>query len=114
MKYIADQKKKRADFTAGKIRFLCFIGAVILLLSACSLYIHLTPDRTYSSEERRMLGKGPKLTKKNVISGKFQQKYETYLSEQFPGRSHFVTMRTGLSRLLGEKEANGVYFGKDD
>ncbi len=114
MKYFADQKKKRADFTAGKIRFLCFIGAVILLLSACSLYIHLTPDRTYSSEERRMLGKRPKLTKKNVISGKFQQKYETYLSEQFPGRSHFVTMRTGLSRLLGEKEANGVYFGKDD
>ena len=100
--------------TQTRIRFLCFIGAVILLLSGCAVCMRLTPDRTYSAEERRMLSKRPSLTKKSVMSGKFQRKYETYLSEQFPGRTHFVTLRTRLTRLLGEREANGVYFGKDD
>ncbi len=76
--------------------------------------MRLTPDRTFSSQERRLLAKRPKLTKKAVMSGKFQQKYETYLGEQFPGRTHLVTMRTAVMRLLGEREANGVYFGKDD
>ncbi len=96
-----------------KIRFLCFIGAVVLLLAGCGFYMRLTPDKTYSSEERRMLAKRPKLTKNNILNGKFQRKYETYLSEQFPGRTRLVTLRTKLSRLLGEKDANGVYFGKD-
>lgn len=114
MKKYTDQKNKRAEQTAGKIRFLCFIGAVVLLLSGCSLYIRIAPDRTYSSQERRMLTKRPKLSEKNFMSGKFQKKYETYLSEQFPRRTHLVTLRTQLSLLLGERDANGVYFGRDD
>lgn len=98
----------------GRIRFLCFIGAVVLLLSGSSVYMRIAPDRTYSPEERRVLAGRPKLTEKSVLRGKFQQKYETYLSEQFPGRTHLVTLRTKLLRLMGERDANGVYFGKDD
>lgn len=121
MKEFEKQSNNKTDPTgkeikkpADRIRFLCFIGAVILLLSGCAVCICLTPERTYSSEERRMLSKRPELTRKSLMSGKFQTKYETWLSEQFPGRTRLVTLRTRLSRLLGEREANGVYFGKDD
>ena len=61
-----------------------------------------------------MLLERPKLTKKSVLRGRFQMKYETYLGEQFPKRAQLVTLRTKLLRLLGERDANGVYFGKDD
>lgn len=94
-------------------RFVCFTAIVILLLAGCTVYIGVTPDRTYSSQERRMLSSRPKLTKKKVFKGKFQQDYETYLSEQFPGRAHWVTLQTNLARMLGNKDANGVYFGAD-
>ncbi len=109
-----NQKSQKEQVKTSKIRFLCFIGAVILLLSGCSIWIGITPEQTYSAEERRMLAERPKLTKKSVLRGKFQQKYEKYLGEQFPGRTKLVTLRTKLSRLLGERDANGVYFGKDD
>lgn len=99
---------------AGSVRFLCFLAAVLLLLSGCSLWIYLTPEKTYSSEERRMLEKRPAFTKKSVLRGKFQRNYETYLCEQFPGRTRLVELQTNLQRLLGERDANGVYFGKDD
>ncbi|MDE7312535.1 MAG: hypothetical protein K2N87_13090 [Eubacterium sp.] len=104
-----DNKKK-----TDSIRFLCFLAAVLLLLSGCSLWIHLTPAQTYSAVERRMLEKRPALAKKSVQSGKFQRKYESFLSEQFPGRTQLVALQTKLRRLLGERDANGVYFGKDD
>jgi len=60
-----------------------------------------------------MLAECPKLTKKNLISGSFQRDFEKYLSEQFPGRMKMVSLQTKLSRLLGIKDANGVYFGSD-
>lgn len=113
MKGCKDQIQGKVNSTS-KIRFLCFMGAVILLLSGCSVYMRLMPDRTYSPEERRMLAERPKLTKENVMRGKYQQKYEAYLSEQFPGRIYLAGLRTRLTRLLGERDANGVYFGKDD
>ena len=106
-----DHNKNRK---AGWLRYLCLLGIITVLLAGPGLWIHLTPDQMYSGEERRMLAERPKVTVKSVMRGKFQKKYETYLSEQFPGRAQMVTLRTKLLRLLGERDANGVYFGKDD
>ncbi len=104
-------KKQKQEFM--KVRFLCLTGAVILLLTGCSIYILLTPDRTYSSQERRMLAERPDFIMEHVLNGSFQKNYETYLCEQFPGRTGWVSLQSALNRLLGNKDANGVYFGKD-
>lgn len=96
------------------IRFVLFVVFIMTVLLGSSIYMKVTPDRMYSASERRMLKKRPKLSKKTVMRGKFQRKYEVYLSEQFPGREHLVTLQTKLSRMLGYKDANGVYFGADD
>lgn len=60
-----------------------------------------------------MLSKRPKLNKKAFLKGKFQRKYEIYLSEQFPARAQCRRLKTNLERLLGSRDAEGVYFGKD-
>ena len=73
----------------------------------------LQKDKTYSSAENRMLQTFPKLSAKRVLNGKFQKKYETYLSDQFPQRDLWVKFQTKTERTLGKKESNGVYFGKD-
>lgn len=104
------QKKKKQS----GVRHVLFVGMTMALLLGSSVYMKLTPDHTYSSAERRLLQKRPKFTKKTVLRGKFQSKYEVYLSEQFPGREQLVTLQTKVSRMLGNKDANGVYFGADD
>lgn len=71
-------------------------------------------DKSYSTIEKRELQTMPKLTAKAVKKGTFQKKYETYLSDQFPGRDRWVQVQTDASRLMGKTISNGVYFGKDD
>lgn len=71
-------------------------------------------EKTYSAAEKRELQTLPKATKKTIKNGKFQKKYENYLSDQFPGRDDWVRVQTDLSKLFGKKESNGVYFGRDD
>ena len=71
-------------------------------------------DKSYSTIEKRELQTMPKLTVKAVKKGTFQKKYETYLSDQFPGRDRWVQVQTDASRLMGKTISNGVYFGKDD
>lgn len=70
-------------------------------------------EKTYSAVEKRELQTRPRAKIKTIKNGKFQKKYETYLSDQFPGRDSWVQLQTSVLRLLGKKESNGVYFGKD-
>ncbi len=105
-----DQKKQKKT---SALHSILFVAMIMIILGGTSVYMRLTPDETYSSQERRMLSKRPKLKKRRIYNGKFQRDYEIYLSEQFPGRSKWVTLQTQLNRLLGRKDANGVYFGKD-
>ena len=72
-----------------------------------------TEQKTYSAAEKRELQTLPKATRKTIKNGKFQKKYENYLSDQFPGRDDWVRVQTDLSKLFGKKESNGVYFGRD-
>lgn len=71
-------------------------------------------DKSYSSAENRMLQKFPAFSVKKVRNGKFQKKYEAYLSDQFPKRDSWVKFQTAVERAFGKKESNGVYFGKND
>ena len=73
----------------------------------------VSEEKTYSSTEKRELQTRPEVKIKTIKNGKFQKKYESYLSDQFPGRDAWVQLQTDVSRLFGKKESNGIYFGKD-
>lgn len=86
----------------------------VLIIFGLTGYGLVTEKKTYSATEKRELQTRPKAKIKTIKNGKFQKKYETYLSDQFPGRDEWVALQTNMSRLFGKKESNGVYFGKDD
>lgn len=73
----------------------------------------LQEDKTYSAMENKMLKQFPKFSVKRLINGKFQKKYETYISHQFPVRDSWIKLQTASERAFGKTESNGVYFGKD-
>ncbi len=83
-----------------------------LLLSG-SLLSFITPDKSYSSSEKRKLAQKPTLSVSTLISGKFGSDFENYLTDQFPARDGWVTAKTFAELALGKRESNGVYFAKD-
>ena len=92
--------------------WLPIITFIVIIFGLTALGL-TAEEKTYSATEKRELQTRPKAKKKTIKNGKFQKKYEVYLSDQFPGRDDWVQLQTGVSRLLGKKESNGVYFGRD-
>lgn len=93
--------------------FFQIMGAIFsIFLLAILLISLLMPDRSFSEKENRVLALRPKLSLSQVVSGKFESSYETYVNDQFPLRDLWVTIKASTDRLLGKKEGNGVYLGK--
>ena len=86
--------------------FVAFLGTVSLLSIG-------KPQKTFSESENRYLQKRPKFTVSSLADGSFGEKYEKYLSDQFPGRETWVAVKVAAERLAGKEDSNGVYFGKD-
>lgn len=87
-----------------------FLSVVIIICGAGLLH----KDRTFSDRENRMLAQRPELSLTNLSSGRFMRQYEEYQSDQFPGRSFWVKIKTLADSISGKTEENGVFNGKDD
>lgn len=84
-----------------------------LMLAVFSIWGMIEPDKTYSSNENRRLQTFPKISEKRILKGKFQKKYEVYLSDQFPARDQWIQIKSVTERIMGKTESNQVYFGKN-
>ena len=73
----------------------------------------LTPDKSFSAEENRMLQQKPDFTWAKLFSGKFTSEYERYITDQFAYRDFWVTLKSLNERLLQKRDNNNVYLGKD-
>lgn len=88
------------------ILLLLFIGII------AALHL-LTPDRSFSESENRMLEKLPDLSLQALSSGRFTSSFEKYVSDQFAYRDVWIGVKSDADRLMGKKESNGVYLGAD-
>ena len=89
----------------------------ILLLTVIILGLVLnlfTQDRTYSANENRMLAQFPQFSLDSLTDGTYFSGLESYFADQFPSRDLWITLQLRWNRLLGQKEFNGVYLGKDN
>lgn len=87
----------------------------ILFLTVIMVLAILGPvlrDKKISEEENRTLAQRPELTLNSVLSGNFMKKYESYVSDQFAGRSIWRVFHASLKRIGGSREEHGVYLGK--
>ena len=73
----------------------------------------IVPDTDFLMAERRPAQSFPKLTVDSLMSGDFRTQFESYTQDQFPLRDGCMGIATGYKRLLGMKDVNGVYIGKD-
>ncbi|HBN55346.1 MAG TPA: hypothetical protein DD414_01085 [Lachnospiraceae bacterium] len=90
-------------------------GCIIFYLSLLSLWAAdlMCPDRLYSDWEKRLLAQKPEASLAAVSDGSYGQAYETWLTDQFPQRDWWVSVKTRCELLLGKKEVDGIYLGKD-
>lgn len=88
------------------------IAFVAILLAALLLTLIL-PDAEFSPDENRLLQQKPVLSLQNIASGQWMDDMETYLADQFPGRTFFVRAKASMDYLMGKREIGGTYLGKD-
>ncbi|WJQ78921.1 DHHW family protein [Brevibacillus brevis] len=86
--------------------FLLFILVVAVLNI-------LTPDQAFSESENRVLEKKPPFSLRSLLAGKFTSDYEAYINDQFAFRDVWIGLKTDGDRVMGKKDSNGVYLGKD-
>ena len=88
------------------VMFIGYIGVMII-------FNLLTPLKTFSEEENRQLQMMPIFSFEKLKSGEFTKQFEAYIADQFPKRDFFVSVKSESEMLLGKKENNDVYRGKD-
>lgn len=71
-------------------------------------------EKEFSEEENRNLSKKPEFTFNGFINGDYTEKFESYISDQLPGRRLFVNAKFKIDMLLGKSEVNGVFIGKEN
>lgn len=84
-----------------------------VFLAAVAVVPIVAPDKYYSESEKRTLSQADGVKITEFFSGKFQSSLDKYLSDQFPLRDGFVTVKTLADLAVGKREINGVYFSKD-
>ncbi len=100
-------KKKRLLFLrATAIMAL----ALALLLDAAFL---IAKDRPFSPLENRNLQALPALTAQGLVSGRYESRFDDYVSDQFPFRDAWIGLKSTVDRLAGRTESGGVFLGKD-
>lgn len=99
-------KKRRRIFIAEGIFFLFFLMILVGING-------IAPDRESSELENRTLAQKPKVTLDGIKSGKFEEQFETYLSDQAVGRDFFKMLQSNVQYTMGKRLFNDIYAGTD-
>lgn len=92
------------------------ILALVFIISIFGIFFMnmFSKDKNFSEEENRMLAKKPKFSIDRLVEGRYTEKYEKYVEDQFTLRNSWIGIKSTVDRFLGKKEENGVFLGKDD
>lgn len=85
----------------------------IIFLSLVFIFNGLIKNKTFSESENRRLEQKPEFSMKKLIFDKYTSQYEKYISDQFLMRDFWISFKWDYEKLIGKKESNGVYYGKD-
>ena len=85
-----------------------------IVLAAFFAAVLFFPKRTFSEDENRYLQTFPEFSLESLKSGKFMKEFETFVTDQFPGRDAWVAAKCVFERLSGKQENNGIYFCGSD
>lgn len=92
-------------------RFITILFCAVLAVFFAAIL--LSPKRDFSEAENRYLQGFPELSAESVTSGKFMSQFETFITDQFPGRDGWVAAKAAMEYASGKRENNGVYICSD-
>lgn len=85
----------------------------LALLAAFCLCFLLLPKRGYSDNENRYLTVKPEFSFESLFSGEFTSQYESYVTDGFPFRDMWISLKSRLDLALGRKDTGGVHITDD-
>lgn len=91
--------------------FIIVICAFFLIMPIADI---VTEDRLFSPVENRLLAKRPEFSTDAVIDKSYMNEYESYITDQFPARDSWVTLKTKAELALQKKDVNGIYISEDN
>lgn len=82
-----------------------------VVIGGFTLTLFIAPDKDISSWERRKLQQMPEITVSSLFSGSFMREFEAYLTDQFPLRDSFRTLKARFHfNVLRQKDNNDIYI----
>lgn len=92
-------------------RILVF-GFVVSMFFIAFFFL-IFPKQRFSELENRYLQHVPQLTWDHVLSNKFAEEAELFITDHFPFREKWIWIKSASEKLRLQQENNGIYFGKD-
>ena len=94
---------------AEKLLVISFVGTLFVL----ALLFFVMPHERFSELENRYLQRPPKLTIDNVLSSKYAEEAERYVTDHFPFRNQWLSVKSVSEQVRLQQENNGIYKGED-
>lgn len=93
-------------------KFAAWIQAVVLLAFIALFFLLnlILPDSDFSQQENRYLQTAPKFSLSELFSGKFSEKFESYVSDQFAFRDTWTALKARIELLLGKDSNKDIYL----
>ncbi len=96
--------------TKDRIRNIGTVTLAAVLVSGLCLRSLTDKDKEYSAAERRLLAQMPKASVSRILDGSFMKEFETYVSDQFPYREEFRSLKALTSmKLFCRSDYNKLY-----
>lgn len=87
---------------------------LVLFFIVLSIFLLLGNKKDFSENENRYLQSFPSFSLKRLFNGKYIEEFEDYLTDHFPFRDTFMSIKTFTDKLLLKDDINDVYLSKND
>lgn len=95
-------------------KFYTIVATMFLLLLVVFMGLNrFLPDQSFSEEENRYLTERPKFSAAGFLDGRFEERYESYETDQFAFRPFWVSVKTSLEYRMGKTCFQGIYVGSN-
>lgn len=89
------------------------VMTVTLSILIFGVWFLASPKKEFSESENRQLALWPTYTFQSLKDGSYMSSIQKYLSDHFPARDQFMTLKTKAEIMMGKQEVNNIYIAKD-
>lgn len=106
----AKQRYRRNRCLQGNLLAALLLG-VVLVFGIVSV---VSDDKAESQNENRKLAQIPTFSWSGLTDGSYFSDWDSYISDQLPGRDSWISFKLQFDKFTGKKESNSVYLCADD